>query len=75
MLDGLNSDSTLDTFNELNSQFDGDEICKTLSENKGLDFYECQNVLDGILVKGLTETLFHFLRNMQSTMLIFDDAQ
>eukprot|EP00347_Sterkiella_histriomuscorum_P015972 403354991 len=75
LLDGLEAEATLDTFNQLNSKFNGDQICQTLSQQKGLNSAECLNVMDGILTKGLTETLNHFLRNMKSNMLIFDDSQ
>lgn len=31
--------------------------------------------MDGILTKGLTESLQHFIRNIQAIMLFFDDAK
>lgn len=71
LLDGLTTYSMLDTFNSLNDELEGENLCKTLSKLKEVDglriknisLEKCLKVYQGILTNGgLTATLFHYLR-------------
>lgn len=83
MLDGLTIYANMDTFNELNAKYEGNRMCDTLAEPYGntdgvrarnITLEKCKSVQKGILVNGgLTETLFHILKNIQDVLLIFGD--
>lgn len=74
MLDGMTTYKHLDTFNDLNSKYEGNQMCQSLSHadfsvnplrTHNVTFEKCSNVSNGILINGgLTETLYHMLRNI-----------
>ena len=86
MLDGFSKYKLLDTFNSLNSEYEDSNMCLTLSNSMNLvstdlrasnvTLDNCLNVYNGILTNGgLTETLFHFLRNIEDILIRFADRK
>lgn len=84
MLDGLTIYANMDTFNSLNDQYEGSRMCSTLAKHgdtvfdgvrtRNVTYDRCIAVSEGILNNGgLTETLFHSLKNIQDILLIFED--